>query len=169
MNSVCAPFFPTSRQSATCFATPASHESRVTTHESLSSNHFPLCFSLFFLLSATTRVTAGAAAAIRALRRASFPFSRVFFLLRIYFPLRLPPHPTPTTALTRPSLRYAPGNSDLYHKVLLKNMNNYAIVPCASALPALATLLQFHFGTPPLLAGLSPSSALFSFLPSLSP
>ncbi len=59
-----------------------------------SSLHFFLCFSGFLRLSGTTFVAAGAAAALRASRRASLPLSSRFFFFRIPF---LPPpslHPT---------------------------------------------------------------------------
>ncbi len=59
-----------------------------------SSLHFFLCFSGFLRLSGTTFVAAGAAAALRASRRASLPLSSRFFFFRIPF---IPPpslHPT---------------------------------------------------------------------------
>jgi hypothetical protein len=70
------------------------HHPRSSGVYSPSSRHFFLCFSGFLRLSGTTFVAAGAAAALRASRRASLPLSSRFFFFRIPF---IPPpslHPT---------------------------------------------------------------------------
>src|SRR5260370_32310699 len=63
------------------------------------SRHFFLCFSGFLRLSGTTFVAAGAAAALRASRRASLPLSSRFFFFRI--PFIPPPSLHPTAIETR--------------------------------------------------------------------
>src|SRR5882762_1820530 len=82
------------RQSETDAALRPPEHSRSSGAYSPSSLHFFLCFSGFLRLSGTTLVAAGAAAALRASRRASLPLSSRFFFFRILF---IPPpslHPT---------------------------------------------------------------------------